>query len=479
MPTGTDTPLDRMLKPVEQQREAQSAFRLLPDGPEAFAIRAQSAIVAGRSIDVQTYIWHDDMTGAYLAHKLVEAADRGVRVRLLVDDMDARGRNFAFAALAAHPNIAVRLFNPFATRSGMLRVMFEAIGSFSRINRRMHNKSWIVDNRIAVVGGRNLGDEYFGGSDGANFVDLDFALAGPIVRDASASFDRYWNATAARPMSALSPRQVTDANLSGLRVRLARASVRAEASEFARELRGTDAIRRLLTGDWPMHWAARYRFVADDPKKIEGRSSGLHGSHVLALIAPLVRSARSSVTLISPYFVPGGDGTELLVTQVAAGRLVRILTNSLAANDVAVVYGGYSKWREPLLRGGVQLWELKPVTGGEVDSSMFGSGGASLHTKAMVVDASTVFVGSYNLDARSTSLNSEQGVFVEESEIARQLEAIFLTQSSGGRAWSVTLENDRLRWNDGATTHGKPPAASPGRRFQAWLARILPVESQL
>ncbi len=179
------------------------------EGPEAFAIRSHTALVAGRSLDVQTYIWHDDATGAYLAYRALEAADRGVKVRLLVDDMDARGKNYQFAALDAHPNIEVRMFNPFGSRTGTLQFAFEAMGSFSRINRRMHNKTWIADNRIAIVGGRNLGDEYFGASEEVNFVDLDFAMVGPIVRDASASFDRYWNSPAAYPMALLSPGDVT------------------------------------------------------------------------------------------------------------------------------------------------------------------------------------------------------------------------------------------------------------------------------
>ena len=476
---GAVTALDDLLAGAERSHPEQSGFRLLPDGHEAFAIRAQSANLAGRSLDVQTYIWHDDLTGVYLAQRLLQAADRGVKVRLLVDDIDARGKNFSFAALDAHPHIDVRLFNPFSSRDGTMALMFEAMGSFSRINRRMHNKSWIADNRIAVVGGRNLGDEYFGASGEVNFVDLDFAMVGPIVRDASASFDRYWNSPSAYPISLLSAGDVTEANLAALRDKLTAHAAQAETSRYADELRRSDTLSRLAAGDRSLQWSARYRFVADDPAKVLGQGTGTAGSEVLAVLQPALDAATNQISIISPYFVPGERGTQGLVRLAGTDRSVRVLTNSLAANDVAAVYGGYSESREDLLRGGVQLWELKPLGGGEVDSSLFGSSGASLHTKALAIDRRIAFVGSYNLDPRSTSLNSEQGVFVEDAGLAQQLEDIFAQQSAGARAWSVSLEDGQLFWSDGATKTDETPQASWGRRFQAWLARVLPVNSQL
>jgi putative cardiolipin synthase len=177
--------------------------------------------------------------------------------------------------------------------------------------------------------------------------------------------------------------------------------------------------------------------------------------------------------------VPGKAGTAAFVETAKAGSEVRVLTNSLAANDVAAVYGGYSQWREELLAGGVKLWELKPLAGGNAPSSMFGSAGASLHTKSLAVDERAVFVGSFNLDPRSASLNTEQGVFVESAELAAQLEALFAYDSSGARAWAVTLEGRSLHWTDDQGTYTSTPQASAWRKFQAWLARILPIESQL
>jgi len=479
VPIGSGTVLDGLIAEVESRHPGKSGFRLVREGPEAFAIRARTAALAGRSLDVQTYIWHDDLTGRYLATRLLEAADRGVKVRLLVDDMDARDKDYGFAALDAHPNIQVRMFNPFESRSGPVKFALEAMGSFSRINRRMHNKTWIADNRIAIVGGRNLGDEYFGASDEVNFVDLDFAMVGPIVRDAAASFDRYWNSPLAYPLSVLAPDAVNPDDLQLLRGKVAALALEAEQSRFAQELRQNDAVKRLVSGDWPMHWAANYRFVADDPAKALGQNDGLAGSQVLATLRPLLESSTGSVSIISPYFVPGEKGTEFLVGIDQSGSDVRILTNSLAANDVAMVYGGYSESRKDLLEGGVDLWELKPTPGNVLETSFFGSSGASLHTKALTADGKLAFVGSYNLDPRSTSLNCEQGIFVESPAIAAQLEEIFRTDSSGEHAWSVTLQDGDLRWQDGTQVHDSSPEASAGRRFQAWIARVLPINSQL
>jgi putative cardiolipin synthase len=475
---GTDTRLDEVAAPAEERHPQQSGFRLVRDGPEAFAIRAATARAAGRSIDVQTYIWHDDLTGRFLALCLLEAADRGVKVRLLVDDMDARAKNYAFAALAAHPNIEVRMFNPFASRAGKLSYAFEALGSFGRINHRMHNKTWIVDNRLAIAGGRNLGDEYFGASEEKNFVDLDFAMAGPIVRDASASFDRYWNSPASYPMEVLARDHVTAAALDELRKRAASIPAEVGQSKYARELRQNDAVQRLVAGDWPMDWASTYRFVSDDPAKVQGEKAGLDASNVLSTLAPLLSQSQQSLSIISPYFVPGPDGTRGLVNLDKSGSRVRILTNSLAANDVAMVYGGYSKSRVKLLEGGVELWELKPE-GGQVKSSMFGSSGASLHTKALTSDSRLAFVGSYNLDPRSTSLNCEQGIFVDSPVISAQLEHIFDVDTGATRAWAVSLKDDKLQWTDGTKTYDSSPEASAGRRFQAWLAKVLPLDAQL
>jgi len=479
IPPGSETELDRLIADPEARHPGESGFRLIGEGPEAFAIRARSALLAGRSLDVQTYIWHADTTGKYLAHRLLEAADRGVRVRLLVDDMDARAKNQGFAAIAAHPNVDVRMFNPFKSRRCTLTQMAEMVGHFNRINHRMHNKTWIADNRIAVVGGRNLGDEYFGASEDVNFVDLDFALVGPVVRDASESFDRYWNAETTHSMQDLDPARVTEAALADVRTMLQEHAATAEASRYADELRADDAVQRLVAGDWPVAWTDTYRFVSDDPHKVSMPKGALERSQVRTLLVPAAEQARRSLTLISPYFVPGEEGTRILVQAAQAGRRVRVLTNSLIANDVAAVHGGYSRWRRALLEGGVALWELKPVPGTNVSASLFGGSGASLHTKALSVDGERLFVGSYNIDPRSAWLNCEQGVLAASEPLAARFEAIFDVQCEGARAWEVTLREGRLHWSDGGETYGNDPRAPASRRFQAWITRALRLDAQL
>ena len=482
MATAGDSAIDRAFAPSEAAHPGESGFRLLIDGTEAFAARMQSARMAARSLDVQTYIWHADLTGRFLAHQLIESADRGVRVRLLVDDMDARARNAHFAALAAHPNIDVRVFNPFASRNGTLGLVSEGARNFKRINRRMHNKTWIADNRLAIVGGRNLGDEYFGASDEVNFVDLDFGMAGPVVRDASASFDRYWNSPSAYPMELLDADAVDAHALEKLRGRLAAYAAEAEGGHYAKALREDPAIQRLLSGDWPLEWSANYRFIADDPLKISMKKRDAQRAAVRAELLPAIDGAQSALDIISPYFVPGDKGSKTFVTAASAGRQIRILTNSLAANDVAAVHGGYSRYRPRLLKGGVQLWELKPLTVStpeEKGSSLFGSSGASLHTKALSIDQRSLFVGSYNLDPRSTWLNCEQGVLVESVALATQFRAIFEAQTSGARAWRVTGRKGNLIWTDDRGASHSEPETTFSRRMQAWFARVLRIDAQL
>ena len=466
------------IAPAEAAHPGESGFRLLNDGTEAFLLRMQSARFAARSLDVQTYIWHADLTGAYLGQVMLEAADRGVRVRLLVDDLDARAKNDGFAAVAAHPNVEVRLFNPWATREGKLSQAGEGALSFKRINRRMHNKSWIADNRIAIVGGRNVGDEYFGAGEDVNFVDLDFAMVGPVVRDVSATFDAFWNSASAYPMEVLDPESVNEAALGRLRRTLSNRATEAKESRYATALRGGNRVQRIVTGERLMQWTSKYEFVSDDPAKVTMKKRDVKRTHVGVALVPMLQAARERVAVISPYFVPGEEVTSGLARMAGDGKSVRVLTNSLVANDVAAVHGGYARYRKALLKGGVRLWELKPA-GDPGNSSLLGSSGASLHTKAFVVDGEKLFVGSYNLDPRSTWLNCEQGVIVEDSALAREMESLFERQIGGTHAWQVTLEEGDLRWSDGESSFDNDPKASAWQRFQAWATRVLHLDAQL
>jgi cardiolipin synthase C len=479
-PTASSTSLDRTFEAAEASHPGQSAFRLLVENTEAFVARMQSARMAERSIDVQTYIWHADQTGKFLAWQLLNSADRGVKVRLLVDDMDARARSEHFAALSTHPNIEVRVFNPFASRDGTLGLVSEGARNFKRINRRMHNKTWIADNRFAIVGGRNLGDEYFGASTEVNFVDLDFGMAGPVVREVSASFDRYWNSPSAYPLELLHTDGIDPKALGRLRHYLANESFETKDSRYAHALRDDVAIQRLATGTVPMEWSGVYKFIADDPLKVTMEKRDTRRAAVSTALLDAMGTAQSALDIISPYFVPGAKGSKALIGAARSGKQVKILTNSLAANDVAAVHGGYSRQRPKLLRGGVQLWELKPLTPTtKGNSSLFGSSGASLHTKALSIDQKTLFVGSYNLDPRSTWLNCEQGVLVESPVLTAQFRSIFEAQTAGSRAWKVSLQGGDLRWADDQGVTSKEPETTFAKRMQAWFARILRIDAQL
>ncbi len=480
LPVATVTKLDSVIAPANAAHPGESGFRLVPSGVEAFALRALTARSAGRSLDVQYYIWHDDLTGKLLAKELVEAADRGVRVRLLLDDMDARAKNFALAGLDAHPNIEVRLFNPFGSRKGSGSKAVELTFGLSRLNHRMHNKAWIADNRIAIAGGRNVGDEYFSAGEGVNFIDLDFAIIGPAVEKLSASFDDYWNSVAVWPVATLSPELANQQSLDAIRARAGAVAAEAAASAWVQSLAGDDAVKQIGSGKLKFHWTPRWRVASDDPLKALGTNDPLVGSAVAHGFAEEIGQAKSSIVLISPYFVPGDHGSLSLTNAVKRGPKVSILTNSLAANDVAAVHGGYSKYRDRLIDGGVSIWELKPDPKQTGKSSMMGSSGASLHTKSAIFDDRTSFVGSFNLDPRSVKLNCEQGVFATDLELSAELAAMFSRGTSGEISWRVDHDpNGKLRWTDATRVLYEEPDASTSRRVQAKLFRWLPFDSQL
>ena len=482
LPPAQATRLDERVQAEGAAHPGQSGFRLVFDGVEAFALRAASARAAGRSLDVQYYIWHNDTTGRLLVRELLQAADRGVRVRLLLDDMDARANNFALAGIDAHPNIEVRVFNPYGSREGSAGKFTETVAGAKRLNRRMHNKAWIADNRVALTGGRNVGDEYFAASEATNFFDLDFLAVGPAVEELGRAFDGYWNSTAAYPIAALAKAPPDEAALAALRAKGEEAYARDRQSAFVRALPTSEPVQKLMAGQLPMQWSAHWQVLADAPMKSLAESAEPVRSAVLEGLRARMLQARSEITLISPYFVPGEEGTSGLVAQQAAGKRVSILTNSLAANDVAAVHGGYSRYRKPLLEGGIALYELKPTAGaGEGGKkSWFGSSGASLHTKAALFDRREVFVGSFNLDPRSVSLNCEQGVLVENEELARELQARYEAATGGRFAWKLGRnEKGALTWTDDSGTLAKEPQASFGRKLQSWMTRVLPLEKQL
>ena len=470
------TPLDGLIAPLMAERPAQSGLLLIAGNLDAFAVRALTARHAGRSLDLQYYIWQDDLTGRLLAGEVLRAADRGVRVRLLLDDINAQPFDRTWLALDAHPNIAVRLFNPSRNRGDVLRRAVEMMLRAVSVTRRMHNKAWIADGRMAVVGGRNVGDAYFDADEASNFRDLDLLLLGDAVRQTEAIFDDFWNSGAAIPIRALGRPRPGD--LPKLRKRLTGLAARKKARPYLDRVARDPTVRAMLSGEEPVHWTDA-RVLSDPPEKAAGEGQK---DWLMKSIRPLIAAAATDLELISPYFIPGDAGTAQLVEMARKGVRVSVLTNSLAATDVAAVHGAYARYRRSLVEGGVRLFELKPYER-RSDVSLFGSSSASLHTKAFTVDGRRGFIGSMNFDPRSVSLNAEMGVIFEHGELVAKVREIFADETSPLKSYRLRVEEGRLVWHDQAA--GAPrilrgePQAGIWRRLAATVVGLLPIQSQL
>lgn len=457
-----DTWLARATLPGREAHPDRSAILPLTTGLEAFAARVKLMRSAQLSLDLQYYIWHRDLTGKLLLAEAVAAADRGVRVRLLVDDNGIADMDALLAAADAHPSIEIRIFNPFPTRRAK---WIGFLTDFNRVNRRMHSKSLTADGVVTIVGGRNIGDEYFDAAGDTTFADLDVVAVGPVADAVSIEFDRFWNSDFVWPVSPLIPpasaqdiEHFTAAGRALLDAPEARAYVASvHASTTISEIR-----QRIEQTEW-----VSTRLFSDPPDKAAGKldhSSLLFGQLMAALPAPA-----SHFDLVSPYFVPTRSGAEGLASLAKRGVKVRILTNSLQANDVAVVHAGYAKWRRTLLEAGVELYELRPLnqtnetnrasqasqasasrgespSQGSAGGGLMGSSSASLHAKTFTIDGRELFVGSFNFDPRSAELNTELGVVMRDSALAGQMQR-YLEAQMPRMAWQVSLDADgRMRW---------------------------------
>jgi putative cardiolipin synthase len=464
-----------------------SGFRLLVSGQESFLARAVLAESAERTLDLQYYIVAEDATATLLLYRALSAAQRGVRVRLLVDDIYAAGRDFDFATVAAHPNVQVRVFNPFLRRGslGISRVL-EYIGDRARLNRRMHNKLWIADNAVAVFGGRNLGDAYFNVEGEDDFADLDVLAAGPVVAELSRGFDDYWNSEWAVPIEAFLGELPEIADLDEALSRLSAKAARFRETAYARTLRDNELGRRVRDGRLAL-LAARATALYDDPVKLSSAAADGEG-RIAPVLRGTVEAARREVILISPYFIPSERGLGVLGALAGRGVQVRVLTNSLASTDVPVVHAGYARYRGPLLARGVHLHEFRPgaARSGSVRPGL--SSGASLHAKAVVVDRRIVLVGSMNLDPRSRLENTEVVVLIESAELGAELGRLFDEAVSPDRAFRVALSEPGnasapLVWTgveDGKPVrYGGEPLASWWRHFVAGALGALAPEALL
>jgi putative cardiolipin synthase len=432
-----------------------SGFHVLDTGAQAFVARAALADAAERTLDLQYYIVQNDVTTALLMQRIVSAAQRGVRVRIMLDDFHGPNRQFASVAMAADPHIEVRLFNPFLQRGQSAQIdlsrLWELFDDGERLDRRMHIKLWIADNAAGIFGGRNLGDEYFDAGADTNFRDVDLLTVGPLVSKLSGAFDEYWNSKWTVPVAAVldseSVPEATRRALSGLD----KSPAGAGGTEFGHEEAAADFRRQLTTADLPFIWAPAYA-IFDGPAGAALTDS--HLSHIGPRARGIIEAAQSEIILISPYFVPSEQLLAFLTKVRKRGVRVAVLTNSLASTDALAVHAGYARYRADLLRNGIELFEMRPhavASHTRRSHRWIRSSESSLHAKVLIVDRSTAFVGSMNFDPRSRMHNTELFVGVESAEVASKLAALFDEGVDPDHAFHVLLRKpeqsgDALVW---------------------------------
>jgi len=477
-----ETELGRFFQHDISAHPGESGVALVATGEQGFRARADLSNQAERSIDAQYYIWENDSAGRILAERVLRAADRGVRVRMLIDHITLGKTDFNMARMDQHPNIQIRLFNPF--KRSTLRGL-ELFFNLGRLNYRMHNKAFIVDNTIAIVGGRNIGDNYFGISAAENFRDLDLALVGPVVQDVSASFDKYWNSKYSVPVSVVTGGQFTEEELQERKTRLY--SWVAELKDFPYPINtssnSVSAWLEQLRGNYI--WAPA-RALYDKPDKQETRNED-----VMSHLVEMGKHKESEYLIESAYVVPGPENIERARINREKGIRQRLFTNSLATNDVAAAHAGYAKYRRDLIRNGVEVYELRPdATSVKKGWSLLaGRSKASLHTKVGVVDREVVNVGSFNFDPRSTALNTELVISVKSTALAAQVIYFMDDGVRPENSYRVIMETDsetgveRLVWltenNGKEVRYYSEPESGFWRRFSAWFIGLLPIEQHL
>jgi len=476
----TDTEDTYLAKESARWRDGRiqaNGFYPLTEGRDAFGARLSLMEKAEVGIDAQYFLMKPDNAGLVFTDKLLEAADRGARVRLLLDDIFTTVDDAYFSFMNVHPNVEVRIFNPISRKGiGVLNY----IGHFSLANRRMHNKSFIVDNQAAVVGGRNIAAEYFQLETSGEFMDFDMLVSGPIVSDVSKEFDTYWNNELAIPMGVLDKAPDKEAIQQDW-------SLVREEMDSAGDSIYADALNSSLMQQFSRDeldpYIAEARVIVDDPHKLRVKVSE-DEQIVITEIAGVLESAKQEIIIFTPYFIPGKSGIEFLRKIRAKGVNIILLTNSLASNNHTAVHSAYSSYRRDLLDMGVELWEARAnaaeITVESEDTTL--SAPLTLHTKGILVDREQMFVGSLNLDPRSIDINTEMGILIQSGElVSRMTDQAMVTIPEIGYRLSLD-EKKKISWHamiDGQeVVETKEPLTSAWRRFSAWFLKIVP-EQQL
>ncbi|MEN8245947.1 MAG: phospholipase D family protein [Thermodesulfobacteriota bacterium] len=459
---------------VEEQ-EGLSGFYPLNEGLDALGMRLRLAETAEKSLDLQYFLMKSDDAGAVIATALLKAADRGVRVRFLLDDIFTTVPDDSFLLINQHPNIEIRIFNPIS-RSGISTLNF--VRHFKQANRRMHNKSFTADNVVSIVGGRNIADEYFELKTDSVFIDFDVLAVGPIVTEISDSFDEYWNHSRAVPIDQF----IEDNAREDLSI------VRAEIAEEFDEIYDTVYKKAFnsqlmvgLVNDQQPLFAAPARVLADSPDKLVNEVNETH-MRLANDLGEVIRTAEKEVIFISPYYVPGDGGVQLARELVEKGLRVVVLTNSLASNNHVPVHAAYARYRRDVIGAGVELYEIRANAARELNYSEDGPEKLTLHTKVFIIDRKKIFVGSLNLDPRSIRLNAEMGLLIDSEAMVASLFSKdeedlrtnayrVLVNDKGDLEWHCIIDNQKV-------IETKEPLTSRWLRFKAWFMKIAP-ESQL
>jgi cardiolipin synthase C len=493
--SAQETAVGRQFAAAAQEHGGRSAFHVISVGVDGFLIRLEMINGAQRTLDLQYYIFHGDESGRVVTDALARAADRGVRVRVLVDDGETEPGDEQLLTLAAHANVEIRVFNPWAYRghNRALRGM-EFLLKHSRLDYRMHNKLLVADNATALVGGRNIGDQYFQIDPQSQFADDDVFAAGPVAAALETKFDDFWNSLLAIPTAAL----YSEKSLAHLESRLKRKPARAEKArqagfDYAGKLASGEPLAGIISGQTPLAWS--HAIVAcDSPEKREVVEGSSIGSLLYEPVAQALAAAQTEVLVVSPYLVPTKGELRLLEDRRKQAVRVAILTNSLRSAPDLVAQAGYMHYRVPLLQDGVELYEvrsqLESVRGSGQSKRIARYGNYALHGKLLVFDRSTLFVGSMNFDARSRHLNTEIGLILDSPELSQQVAARFQAMTRPESAYEVVLQSDpnggraphlawRTRESNRPVEYSVEPARSAWQRVEVRFMSLLPLDREL
>jgi putative cardiolipin synthase len=462
--------------------DEETIMMLLEDGVDAFITRVSLIQLAQQSVDLQYYQFHNDLSGNLLTAALWQAAERGVRIRLLVDDMDLEGQDIDIAKLNAHPNLEIRIFNPFLRSKKRTR---QLISDFGTVTRRMHNKTFTVDSSISILGGRNVGDQYYGAHSDVAFGDLDIVFAGSEVQEVQRSFDLYWNSDITYGINLLTDYQAKTDTLEEITAFLNTFVEQYRNSQYAAALRENDLFD-LIKSKKVTVFTGHTTVLYDDPLKVvSSRESKEY--HLVPKLHPYIESAEQEIIIISPYFVPGVEGVAFFKKLIERGIKVKILTNSLKSNDVPVVHSGYSRYRKELLELGVDLYEIDSNDIGFLanyndNRASSTASKLSLHAKYFVIDRKVTFIGSLNLDPRSRDENTEIGVIAKSISLGQYAGNDF-DNNIRKTAFKLSLVDGDIIWtkkNNGETiTYETEPYSNWWDRFKNSFMQLLPLESQL